>query len=74
MLQHSGLGLASCNTVSGLANCNTEACTEDEKHSETEVIKQCLLADRVARRSRSSIAVSAMYLQMYVSVICQNKF
>ena len=41
------------------------ACTEDGKHMKTVVLRQNLLAGRVARRPGSWIAVSAMCLCMH---------
>ena len=46
-------------------DCLEVVCTEDGKHTETEVIRQCLLAEGVVRRARSLMAISMMYLCMY---------
>ena len=44
------------------------ASTEDEKHTETGVIRQCLLADRAARKARSWTAASVISISMYVCI------
>ena len=40
------------------------ASTGDGKHAETEIIRPCLLADGVARRPRSWLAASVMFMSL----------